>query len=196
MKLNAFVLGFVLVLVIMALGVGCQKKNSSLPPPQELSQAEAQKYVYIKNPELVTHNTFTMVKPKDWQEIPYSSNTLVYLPPDGSINDSFSEKISMIVGFLLENETRSFEELTQQEIAKSKEAMPSMEVIGQEAYRLGQIDGIRLVFTLRVENRAIEITQLRASQGRVLYAFSQQCEKCEYTDIFYEMAGSFEWKNP
>ena len=123
---------------------------------------------------------------------------MVYLAPDSDINDSFSEKLSMIVGFLLENETRSFEELTQAEIANSKEIMPSMEVVSQEEYRLGQIDGIRLVLTLRMENRIIEITQIRASQGRVLYAFSQQCEqgKCKYADIFYEMAASFEWRNP
>jgi hypothetical protein len=194
MKLNNLLLAVVLVLVIMA--VGCQKK--SLAPPKELSQAEAQKFVFIKNPELVTHNTFTIVKPKAWQEVQHSSNTLVYLPIDSSINDSFSEKISMIVGFVPENETRSLEELTQIDLANSKEMMPALEVISQEDHRMGQLDGIRVVFTMRIQNRTIEITQLRTRQGRVVYAFSQQCEQdnCKYTDLFYEMAGSFEWKNP
>jgi len=200
MKLKLkFFIAFLFFIIVIFFLMGCQKKIvSGQKTPVELNPEEAQKFVAINNPERVTHNTFSMVKPKEWKEVLYASNTLIYLPPESSINDSFSEKISMIVGFVPENETRSLKEITEESFAKSKEIMPSIELVSEDDYRLGQIDGIRLVFTARIQNRTLEITQIRARQGRVVYAFSTQCEQgmCQHTDIFYEMAGSFEWKNP
>jgi hypothetical protein len=194
---------FCVVAMMVFLISGCQKKSlSPLLPENEAKEPgqneQGYSFVAIQNPEQVTHNTFSIFKPKEWQEIQYSSNTLVYLASGSSINDSFSEKISMIVGFLPENETRTLEELTQLELAKSKELMPDMQIISQEPCHLGQLDGIRLLFTTRIQDRIIEVTQLRAGQGNRVYAFSNQCEKgnCQYKGIFYDMATSFEWKNP
>jgi hypothetical protein len=64
--------------------------------------------------------------------------------------------------------------------------------------RLGQLDAIKLVFTVQVLNQTLEVTQLRTEHGGVAYGLSQQCllGTCKYTDVFNEMAGSFEWKNP
>ena len=157
----------------------------------------AQTFVYITNPQRVEHKTFSIVKPKDWKETEYNS-ALIYLPPNGNLNDAFSEKFSMMGGFIPENETRSFKEITLSEIENSKSAMPNLQVIEfNETARLGRIDAIKVVLNTKIQNRTLVITQLRALQGNKAYAFSMQCEeRCADSNIFYEMAQSFEWKNP
>jgi hypothetical protein len=195
MNLKNFIL--VAVLIISVLIIGCQPKS----PPTGANTNEllnSQAFVAIQNPERVTHNTFSMVKPKEWKEVQYASSVLVYLPPESDIKDQFAEKYSMAVGFLPENNTDSLKELTDKDMIKMKELMPALEIGNYEDARVGQLDGLRIKFLIRVQNRTIESTQLRTMQGRVLYAFSQQCleGECKYTDTFYEMAESFEWKNP
>ena len=193
------VFSMLLIIIIALLLISCQKKKAELPKPAALSAEEAQDFIAIKNPERVTHNTFSIVKPNGWREVQYASNILVYLPPESDINNSFAEKYSMAVGFLPENNTNSLRELTDKDIAKMKETMPALDVLGDyENARLGQLDGLRIRFSIRVQNKTIESTQLRTMQGNRFYAFSQQCleSECKYTDIFNEMAKSFEWKNP
>jgi hypothetical protein len=198
-KIFPMLLIIIFVTIIALLLISCQKKKSELPKPAALSAEEAQNFISIKSPERVTHNTFTMVKPQQWSEVQYASNILVYLPPGSNINDSMAEKYSMMVVFLPENNTLSLRELTDEDLAKTKEIMPALDIIGDyENARFGQLDGLRIRFSIRVQNKTLESTQLRTMQGNRFYAFSQQClqGECKYTDIFNEMAASFEWKNP
>ncbi|MFH0870152.1 MAG: hypothetical protein V1866_03790 [archaeon] len=195
MKPNAITLTCCLTaILIVFLLVACQ------PKAEQQSQADDLKgFTAIANPERVTHNTFSMVKPREWKEVQYTNNILIYLPPESGINDSSAEKYSMIVGFLPENNTLSLKELTDMDMAKSKETLPALEIIGDyEPVGVGQLDGLKLRFRIKVQDKTIESTQLRTMQGNRIYAFSQQCLEggCKYTDIFNEMIGSFEWRNP
>jgi len=193
MKLKTIICSLSIIILVFLL-VACQKKAELQGQADDFKH-----YVAITNPERTQHNTFSIVKPKEWKEVQYANNIIAYLPPESEINDSSAEKYSMMVGFLPENNTDSLRELTDKDIAKMKETMPTLDVLGDyEDSRFGQLDGIRIRFSIRFQNKTIESTQLRTIQGNRIYAFSQQCleGECKYTDVFNEMAGSFEWKNP
>jgi hypothetical protein len=196
---------FVLSVLFIALFVtGCQKApisstdNASLPVGVQPATLNGQTFVYITDPVRVEHNTFSIVMPKSWTENTYKSS-LVYMAPGTIFNNTFSEKVSMMVGAFPENNTRSLKEITEDAINASKKSSPDLQIIEwDDNARLGQIDAIKVVFSTRIQNRTLILTQLRAMQGNRMYAFSIQCEqeKCEHSDIFNEMAESFQWKNP
>jgi hypothetical protein len=198
-----FIFVFVILFVALLFVSGCQKKErldaeENSPAGQNQAQAENFTFIYIINPERVEHNTFSIVKPGDWKETGIN-NSVIYIPPGGKISDPFSEKMAMTVVFLSENETRSVSQLSALDIEKSREMFPDFQIVQQEANaRLGQIDAIRLVFTGTVQNRTLQIAQIRAIQGNRFYAFTLQCEyeKCNQTNVFMEMARTFQWKNP
>ncbi len=188
----------ILILIITAtlLLAGC---GSEKAPLDEKKASDFFKFTAIKDPVKVTHNTYSLVMPRDWKEVVHADNIILYLPPKSSVDDPFSEKFGIIVAFMPENNTFSLRELTEMAVEESIKTAQGLEFSG-EYYdtRLGQIDALKIKFIIRVQNKDLEATQIRAMNGNVFYAFTQQCleDECEYTDIFNEMAESFEWRNP
>jgi hypothetical protein len=203
----SFVFCFVIIFAFSVFIAGCQKKipagnnENNLAPLNNAGTGREKSnftFVYITNPERVEHRTYAMYMPGDWKETEYNGG-LVYIPPGGEFLNPFSEKFAFNVVFLAENETRSLKQLTDLDIEKSKAMFPDLKVIQEdETARLGQLDAIKVVFTGTVQNKTLQITQFRTMHGPVFYAFTQQGEygQIKYSDIFNEMAQTFEWKNP
>jgi len=184
------------LLIISMLLAGCSSEKA---PLDERKASELFKFVAIDDPVKISYKTFSMIKPRDWKEVVRENNVIIYLPPKSDEKDPFSEKFGIIVSFLPENNTASLREITENDVEESIKASPGVEFSGKYYdARLGQLDGLKIEFVNRVEDRELESTQIRALHGNVFYAFTQQClkGKCKYTDVFEEMIASFEWKNP
>lgn len=191
----------IIIFLALAFMTGCQKNAPVVNNTENLVRDVARQemvFTYITNPERVEHRTFSIVMPADWKEVEYNG-VLVYMPQDGELADPLSEKISMVVGFLAENETRTLKQITESEINKSMTVFPSLQIMSwDDNSRIGQLDATKLLLSMRIQDKTLITTQLRVLHGSTVYAFSIQCEqdKCKYLDIFNEMASSFEWKNP
>lgn len=184
-----------LALLIIALVLsGCSSEKA---PLDEKKASELFKFSAINDPVKISYKTFSMIKPREWKEVVREDNVIIYLPPKSDEKDPFSEKFGIIVSFLPENNTASLREITENDVEESIKASPGIEFSGEyNDAKLSQLDGLKIKFVNVVEGRELESTQIRAMNGNVFYAFTQQClkDECEYTDIFNEMAESFEWK--
>jgi hypothetical protein len=199
-KALSVLLIMLLIIIIALLLISCQKKKAELPKPMALSAEEAQNFIAIKNPERVQYNTFSMVKPGEWKDFNPEEykNIVVFLPPESNISEPFDEKISLMLGILPENETRSLREITDIDLEMAKKGSPPVDTVSVNDARVGQLDGLKVILTTRVENQTIEMLQFRAMAGKRVYAITHQCLQgaCKYDDVFNEMVQSFEWKNP
>jgi hypothetical protein len=157
------------------------------------------KFFAIADPVMMEYNSFKIVKPREWKEVVNPNNIIIYLPKGSSIDDPLSEKFGIMVAFLPENNTLSLKDLTRMDIEESIKASGNIEFSGKyDDARLGEIDGLRIVFITRIKNKDVEATQVRAIHGNIFYAFTHQCLKgeCKHSKVFEEMIQSFEWKNP
>jgi hypothetical protein len=194
-------ISFIAVLIILLLTL-CACTNNPLnkginKQSAAIENSDAQMtFVHINNPKEVSHNSFNIFMPGDWNEVSING-AIVYLPKESEVLDLYSEKIAIAVTFLEADDKRGLESLMADNEAQMTGIVKNLNIYSREKFTLGPLDGLLIKGNYSIMNLTIEFTKISALQDNRFYRFEITCTKtpCEYIDIYYEMANSFEPKN-
>ncbi|MFH1403454.1 MAG: hypothetical protein ABIH11_04215 [Candidatus Altiarchaeota archaeon] len=165
-----------------------QKPAAGLDNPPQEGDA-----VTVRGPERKFHRTLSIVMPAGWREVEYQ-NMLIYLPPGSEVADPLSEKVTVAVGVLPENNTVPLKDILEDGIIDSRKIVPDLELISEEETSVSGIYAIRMVFSGTIQGKRFENTQISLMRGKILYHLIHNCVKdyCRHGGSYREMVESLE----
>jgi hypothetical protein len=184
---------FLTAILLSAAMLGGCGHAKSVPAPTAANQ-RGYDFIAIKNPQKMTHRTFSVYKPSDWQEVKQGM-VLYYLPPGSVATDTVAEKIVITAYSMPKNNTTTLAEFMKEDLAANQKDLPGLKfVTSTEPVKVGSLSGREEEYENKIIGKNILITQIDARAGDILYKLQHYCAEnyCKADGIFSEMAGSFE----
>jgi len=141
----------------------------------------------------VIHKDFRFIKPVTWDELEFP-NIYVFYPSGEDIENLDTERISVVVAYLPENETYVLKDLLYDGIERSKEEIPDISMIGDIVEtNFGEETGLKMKYKGTYDKKEFQFLQTSIIKYNKVYTITYTCttNNCNSYNVFNSMKKSF-----
>ncbi len=140
------------------------------------------------------HKDFRAVISGEWKESEVGSSTFLYLPLNTDSKDINAEFMLINSAYLGENNNFTLDGLLEQGINASEQIMPDFELLENNEWSNGNLEGKEIKFAGTQEEVKREFTQVFGIKYNSIYSVTYSCpiENCNYYESYNSLVESFE----